>query len=291
MLKNTIITVLVAMLVSTQAFGADAKKASAAPKAQAKAPAKPAVTTPAKVALKKPPVSAMVITVVSVTGIASKCDASQAVEKWTPLKKGDLLGERMLIRTGMGSNVELKFADRGKVVVTPCTMMGIRQFSPQGTADKLVKTRIGVKYGAINAKVDSSRGANDFRVKTPVATFAVRGTGGGISHNGGFGTSIKGTSGKWAMGSGLGKRGVRAGEQGNDKLTPSIKLTKDDRDTLAGGDPNGGQTKEELKYAWLFGDSTQWFNQAGVGAGAPPRGKPYHSHQRFDYISGGESTP
>ena len=33
-----------------------------------------------------------------------------------------------------------------------------------------------MKYGAMSARVDASRGANDFRVATPVATLSVRGS-------------------------------------------------------------------------------------------------------------------
>lgn len=131
------------------------KKAAAAPKAPA----------PAAVAAKA--------TAVSVIGTAHKRSTAAADSKWEPLKTGDVLGEQTLIRTGLGTTVVLNFAGRGRVTVRSGTKIGIGELKQRG---KLMKARLGLKYGTVRASVDAAAGPNDLQISTAVATLSVRGT-------------------------------------------------------------------------------------------------------------------
>ncbi|MDP6633946.1 MAG: FecR domain-containing protein [Phycisphaerae bacterium] len=194
MLRYTIIIgVVVALstgsiLAQAKAPAADKPAASKTDKA-AKPPVKPAAKAPAKNTADK-----LQVTVVSVSGIAEQRSAAEEKAKWAPMKAGDVLDEMTLIRTGLGGKVVLKFSNRGNVTVKSGTKIGIASFRKQG---KLVKTRLGLKYGAIRAKVDSTKGANDFRVRTAVGTLAARGTGGDMAQWGDFSFQAKGTDGAW----------------------------------------------------------------------------------------------
>ena len=183
------------------------------------------------------------VTVVSVTGIASKRLVTEVEGKWQPLRARDQLSELTIIRTGLGARVVLDIADRGLVTVKSATKVGIRQFRMGGTH---MRARLGLKYGSVGIKVDAARGASDLRVATPVGTLAVRGTRGGIAFSGDMGLFLHGTAGTWRVSTYRGRRSVRAGEWTNGRLTPSVDLADKWRDTQM-GDPFDGVTVEEAK--------------------------------------------
>ena len=215
---------------------AAAPAAAQEPKADGKAPGgaagKPA-DKPAGKPAEKPPKDAakptlLKATVVSVEGVAQKRLLSDPKGRWETVKAGDVLGELTLIRTGLGTKVVLKFADRGNVTVKSATKMGIGEFRKRG--DK-VTTRVGLKYGAMRAKVDSTRGPNDFRVKMPVATLSVRGSGGrfGFSE---MGAGARSTEHTWrVLGEGNRAMNLGEGESTDGNLTPSSELAGTLRDT------------------------------------------------------------
>ena len=128
--------------------------------------------TAAAIAPASAPAGAEMAEVVSVSGSAQKRLPGED-QKWQPLEVGELLDLRTIIRTGLGAEVVLMFGDRSKVTIANATKVGIGQFSKR---DGLVSIHLGLKYGAIRASVDSSRGPNDFQVKTPVATLSIRGS-------------------------------------------------------------------------------------------------------------------
>ncbi len=217
MFRNTLITVAVLVSVALPAAG------KAAPEKKTK-----------KVPLK--------VTVVSVTGVAHCRLAADDKGGWRQIKAGDSLDELTIIRTGLGAKVVLRFSDRGDATVRSATKIGIREFRKRG---KHVTTRLGLKYGSMRAKVDSSRGTNDFRVKMAVATLSVRGTGGNFGFFGDFGMGMNSTDGKWNAGNTGGRdKDVGEGEQTNDDLDDSGDMGANDRDTQM-GDPNGGTTGNE----------------------------------------------
>jgi len=183
MLRDTIIIGAVVVLSAGLILAQVKARADEKPTTN-KAPAK-------KVAAKT---DKLTVTAASVSGIAEQRSATDEKAKWVPLKVGDVLNEMTLIRTGLGGKVVLKFADRGDVTINSGSKIGIASFRKQG---KLVKTRLGLKYGAIRAQVDSSRGANDFRVRTAAGTLAATGTGGYMAQWGDFSFQAKGTGGSW----------------------------------------------------------------------------------------------
>ncbi len=196
--------------------------------AQAKASASPAVSQQA--------------TVVSVTGAASYRDLARKPSKWQGLKVGDKLGQLCLVRTGFGSTVALEFADRGRWIVKPSSKFGIREYSRQG---KHVRARLGLKYGYVNGNIDSSRGTNDFRVKTPVATLAATGTGAYIGYSGDRGMGAYGTHGSWKMGTKRGQRRLTWGQRTDGGRTLSSFILGQ---SLAPGLGARGRTGVELVH-------------------------------------------
>jgi len=147
--------------------------------------AAPARKAPAdKVAVEKGAPAAGKVTVASVSGRAQWFRADKNDKKWVVLKVGDVLDELSVVRTGFRTTVVLKFADRGSVTINSVTKIGISEFRKEG---KTARARLGLKYGTLRAKVDSSKGPSDWRVKTPTATLSVRGSDmeSGYSPNGG----------------------------------------------------------------------------------------------------------
>jgi hypothetical protein len=110
---------------------------------------------------------------VSVTGTVQKRCGDVEGSKWEPLRQGETLGERMLVRTGLGSQLVLRFADRSEVTIRAATKAGIAEFAKSG---EHVRAKVGVKYGSLRIHVDSSKGTNDFKVALPSATLSIRGS-------------------------------------------------------------------------------------------------------------------
>jgi len=183
------------------------------------------------------------VSVVSVSGPAQLLQADGEAAKYVPLRAALELNERSIIRTGFGAKVVLKFADRGEVVVNNATKIGIGEFRKQG---QLVRTRLGLKYGTIHAQVERGNGPCDFRVATPVAIAAARGTGGGIGYCADMGMNLAGSSGTWGILSAGGERKVRAGEQSNGNRIAPSELALQKREVQL-GDVNGGLSSVELR--------------------------------------------
>ncbi|MHC4295195.1 MAG: FecR domain-containing protein [Planctomycetota bacterium] len=187
--------------------------------------------------------AAVKATVVSVTGKAQKLLAGQDA-KWVELKAGDQLDELTVIRTGLRTRVVLRFADRCEVEIARATKVGIAQARKQG---ELVKTHIGLKYGTMRARIDSSKGPNDAKVTTPVATLSVRGSGANIGFTGDRGLGLLAYSGTWRVGAGQRTRNVTAGQATNGQLIPPIDLKKQQQGSVM-GDFFGGLTGSEWNH-------------------------------------------
>jgi len=184
----------------------------------------------------------LTVTVVSVEGTAEQRLTTDEQGQWHPLEAGDELSELSIIRTGLGSQVVLKFSDRGEVVVRSATKVGIASFRKDDEQE--VTTRLGLKYGSIHADVDSSEGPNDFQVATPVATLSVRGTGGGMGVSE-LGLGICGDVGIWNLDTPFGWIPVGAGQCSDDQATPWPTMLKSHLDTKT-GDPRGLNPLENL---------------------------------------------
>jgi len=215
----------------------------------------------AKVAAEGAPLK---VTVVSVSGVAEKRVGSDPKAKWVPLKAGDMLGERMIIRTGLGAKVVLRFADRGETTIRNVAKVGIGEFRKTG---KLVKTRLGLKYGSMRSAVDSSRGPNDFKVAMPVATLSVRGSGAAYGSSGDFGPGVKVFESTWQGQAGGKQMNVGPGQSTDGDLTRSILLAMLAK-FLQIGDPNGGQTNGDALNYLYNGQGRGVFDFVGGGGGS-----------------------
>lgn len=180
------------------------------------------------------------VTVESVTGAAERRLPGDE-DKWAPIKVGDKLDELTIIRTGFRSKVVLKLADRGQVTVNSGTKIGIREFRKRG---RLVTMNLGLKYGRLRATVDPTRGPNDAKISTPVATLSVRGTGGDIGYTGDHGLGLRGREGTWRVAAGVRTRDVAPGESTDGDLTSPMTIMKWLRSTRL-GDAFGGLTLVE----------------------------------------------
>jgi len=188
-------------------------------------------------------------TVVKVTGQAEKLAAGKT-DQWEALSSGDKLDELSVIRTGLRSSVTIKFADRGETIVGAATKVGIAEFRKK---TEHATTRLGLKYGSLSVAVDSSRGTNDFKVATPVATLSVRGTKGDISYVGGD-LTLSGKEGTWNVAGSGRQRNVGAGEGTDGNLTPPIDLAKQGRDSFrAVTGVTGGERTFIANYQPLLG--------------------------------------
>lgn len=198
--------------------------------------------------------------VVSVDGSAEHAIANGSDElTWTALQAGQTLEERSLIRTGLGATVVLKFSDRGDVIVRGATKCGIASFRKEEGTDK-VKVRMGLKYGYLNAKVDASKGKNDFQVATPVGTLAAKGSQVSVGFTT-LGLGVNGQAGFWSVNTQRGNSRVGAGQQTDGQGTPNNQMADANRDTQT-GDPFG-QTDSEYWNLINNGGGRGVFNFTG----------------------------
>jgi hypothetical protein len=161
--------------------------------------------------------------------------------------------------------VELNLSDRGQVTISSATKIGIGELSRSG---QTVKARLGLKYGAVRASVDSTRGPNDFQVATPVATLSVRGSGGGLTFWADLGLMMCCTDGSLQLSVGGKKRRVHPAECTDQRLQQSIAMTQARIDTKM-GDPNGGTTPVEQANLNANGGGRGVFGFNGTGGTLP----------------------
>ena len=208
------------------------------------------------------------VTVVSVTGQAQKCDASVEPRKWEALKAGDVLSELTIIRTGLDSGVVLNLAGRGEVRIGSATKIGITEFRKEGAS---AKTSLGLKYGSIQAQVDSKTGPADFRVATPTATLSVRGSQPQVYYGADTGThgfSLEGML--YLVGAGS-SQAVNPGEGTGDQNLPPILLLL--AQFWSQGGDLFGLSGPELQYLLLNGQG-RGGNNGGQNLGTPPTPPP-----------------
>lgn len=184
------------------------------------------------------------VTVKEVSGTAQRLLAGKD-KKWAPLKAGEKIDEMTVIRTGFRTKVVLVFADNSVVTIQRATKMGIGEFRKEG---KVTKTRLGLKYGSIRAKVKKAGGPNDFQISTPVATAAARGSESLTIYSPDFGHEGKSFSGKWRHKKGFKVQNISGTEMTNNKLEKPINVTKRIFTPVV-RDLYGGLSKKELKYS------------------------------------------
>ncbi|MBN1553979.1 MAG: FecR domain-containing protein [Phycisphaerae bacterium] len=192
-----------------------------------------ATTRPAQAAA--PADGALRATVVSVKGTAQKRLAGDDQAPWKPIRVGEVLTERTLVRTGLGAKLVLRFSDRGEVTVKSAAKIGIRDCRKEGDVARM---GVGLKYGTVKAKVNRAAGPNDFRIHTPVATLSVRGSAGTTSYSAGFGMQFHSQQSTWNVQTSLGANGVPQGASTDGNLTPTQELAARKHDSKL-SDPFG----------------------------------------------------
>ncbi len=109
-----------------------------------------------------------------------------------PLQAGLRLQDGVKIRTGARSEAVIKI-NGNTVTIKPLTLMKVYQSELTKNASR---TRIGLRSGSVQAKIDRKAGINtSFKVTSPVATSSVRGTEEIISYGPNKGMTVKVISG------------------------------------------------------------------------------------------------
>jgi len=198
------------------------------------------------------------VTVESVEGPAQYRVTSKGKDKWVAVKKGDKLSELTVIRTGFGGKVVLHLRDDTRVTVLGGTKMGIRRFRQEG---KLTRTRVGLGYGAIRAKIDSTRNPNDFKVEVHDTTLAVTGTAGYIGWAFDAGLILHSTEHTWLVSNKKGSKHVAENMSTDDELAASDEMTSKYLDTLQGD--TKGLTVAEKDHLRKLGRGRDIFSPSG----------------------------
>ncbi len=109
-----------------------------------------------------------------VRSFTGKVEILSAQQAWVPVQAGMSLSMGTTISTGFNSTAVLELGS-SVLMVKPLTRLRLNELvARQGT----VKTDLFLQVGKISAEVKSAEGlTQDFRVKSPVSTAAVRGTG------------------------------------------------------------------------------------------------------------------
>jgi len=106
--------------------------------------------------------------------VTGKVEILGAQQAWVPVKAGMSLGLGTTISTGFNSTAVLELGS-SVLQVKPLTRLRLNELvAREGT----VTTDLFLQVGKIRAEVKSAEGlAQDFKVKSPISTAAVRGTG------------------------------------------------------------------------------------------------------------------
>jgi len=109
-----------------------------------------------------------------VRSFTGKVEVLSAQQAWVPVKIGLSLSMGTTISTGFNSTAVLELGS-SVLQVKPLTRLRLNELvAREGT----VKTDLFLQVGKISAEVKSAEGlTQDFKVKSPVSTAAVRGTG------------------------------------------------------------------------------------------------------------------
>jgi hypothetical protein len=171
-------------------------------------------------------------------------------------------------------------------------MIGLANLVRRGDT---VTSEIGLKFGSMKARVDSSQGPNEFHISTPEGTLSVRGSFGRVSYFVDKGLNFCDVEGIWRLNTNIGKTNVQPGECTDNKLTPSTVISSRHRDTRM-GDPNGGTTRKEEDNLRNNGGGRGIFSFSGSSNnqvklyGNPPMPSPSSSSGSCQCPNGGESS-
>jgi len=110
---------------------------------------------------------------VTVSMVSGKVDVQQPGGAWEPAAGGMSLPLNSMISTGFGSEARIVL-ESAEITIRPLTRMTIQEFV---STEESTTTKLFLGAGRIRADVKTGgRVVNDFEVRSPVATAAVRGT-------------------------------------------------------------------------------------------------------------------
>lgn len=268
-MKKKIIIISLLVLAASVAFAADAaKKTSDAKMASASKPAE------------------LKAWAEEVRGSASYGVVEGEKAVWKKLTKGHEFKPQQFIRTGLrDSYVLVKLSNGCYTEVKASTKIGISTLYKEGAT---VHHNIALKYGSIKAKVEASKGENDFSVSTPRGTLSARGSLVGLAFAGDRGLGARGYSGTWhavSTQTGL-HQNIQNGQSYNNTNALASVIASQHRDVRL-GDPLGGLSNSERQNLIDNGGGRGVFNFDGGtnnGSGTFTESAP---QQLTTYWSGG----
>jgi len=110
---------------------------------------------------------------VKVGSVSGKVEVQQPGKSWESANAGMVIPANSQISTGFASEAKVVM-DNADITVRPLTRMSIQEYSKSGNT---TTTKLFLGSGRIRTDVKRSEGKiNDFQIRSPVATAAVRGT-------------------------------------------------------------------------------------------------------------------
>jgi hypothetical protein len=201
-------------------------------------------------------------TVVSTKGPAEYAVVNgQDEPEWKKLQADLALPTGSVIRTGFRAHVVLKLPDGTTVEIRRATKIGISQLGRDEAQDE-GKTRIGLKYGTIRAKVEKQQAAGDVEVATPVATLSVAGSEAEIGYAVDTCLGVQTREGIWNVARSSCRRALlTAGDETDCALLPGITLKMYRRDSYMAGPL--GLTAVDKRVDLLRGTGRGWLGLPG----------------------------
>lgn len=172
--------------LSAMLAGASLAQDAAPPEPVAPNEAAPVEATPAEPASEAKSLQALIMEIEGTVTTRSGEDAP-----WQPAKVDDLLNPGAELRTGFRSRAAIRVGMNATLLVDPGTTLVIPEIVEDG---QTYRTRVAVKQGRADFKVDKLGLDNDFQVQMGSTTMAVKGTGGTISFGGFSGSQFSGAN-------------------------------------------------------------------------------------------------
>ena len=115
---------------------------------------------------------------VRVTGIAGDVQYSHGGGSYGPIALGTKLGKGDVIKTGVGSHVDLDMGDNtGQVQLAPQSTLAIDEVTSTKTgADVLTETQLSLNSGAMYARVNKLSKGSRYEIATPNGIAGIRGS-------------------------------------------------------------------------------------------------------------------
>ncbi len=120
----------------------------------------------------RPAANLQSVTAVEVSGLVERRVTDSDV--WTAVQKGDRFNALDVIRTGPDGSARIEFDGKIRIQILPDSELTIEEAQRDG--DRTRQTLLKLNIGKLKADVDKLGPGSSFKVKTPTAVSAVRGT-------------------------------------------------------------------------------------------------------------------